>query len=88
MSLPRPREVAAACAKVPVAPENFRFESSYLLSFFWRRWFSPDRAGFGLMSLPRPRVPHISPSFGEMWEVAAAGAKAAVAPENFRIESS
>jgi hypothetical protein len=33
------------------------------------------------------RVPHISPSFGEMWELADAGARVAVVPEHFSVES-
>ena len=35
-----------------------------------------------------PRVPHISPGFGEMWELTNAGAREPVAPENFPSESS
>jgi hypothetical protein len=35
-----------------------------------------------------PRVPHISPDFGEMWERVDAGAKGPVAPKNFEVESS
>jgi hypothetical protein len=34
------------------------------------------------------RVPHISPSFGEMWELPNAGAKVPAAPKNFRVDSS
>jgi hypothetical protein len=34
------------------------------------------------------RVPHISPGFGEMWELANAGVRVPVAHEEFRSESS
>jgi hypothetical protein len=37
--------------------------------------------------LKRPRVPHISPSFGEVWEFPNAGARVPVVPESFRAES-
>src|ERR1700679_859775 len=40
------------------------------------------------LSLPRMRVPHISPSFGEMWIFTHAGARVPVEPEKFRFESS
>jgi hypothetical protein len=33
-----------------------------------------------------PRVPHISPSFGEMWELANAGARVPIAPRIFGAE--
>jgi hypothetical protein len=33
-----------------------------------------------------PRVPHISPAFGEMWELTNAGARVPVAREKFRFE--
>ncbi len=33
-------------------------------------------------------VPHISPSFGEMWEFTHAGARVPVEPEKFRFKSS
>jgi hypothetical protein len=33
-------------------------------------------------------VPHISPSFGEMWELTNAGARVSIASENFRSEIS
>jgi hypothetical protein len=42
----------------------------------------------GIFHFNRPRVPHISPSFGEMWELTGAGARMPVVPENFRFESS
>jgi hypothetical protein len=35
-----------------------------------------------------PRVPHISPDFGEMWESTDAGARVPVVPEDFRSERS
>src|ERR1700678_2171605 len=41
-----------------------------------------------LFLYPRTRVPHISPGFGEMWEITDAGARVPVLPENFRSESS
>jgi hypothetical protein len=33
-------------------------------------------------------VPHISPGFGEMWELTDAGTRVPIAPENFRFQSS
>jgi hypothetical protein len=32
-----------------------------------------------------PRVPHISPDFGEMWELTEAGARVPVAPGKFSV---
>jgi hypothetical protein len=49
---------------------------------------NPDPFQASLFIGHEPRVPHISPSFGEMWELTDAGASVLAPPENFQFESS
>jgi hypothetical protein len=49
---------------------------------------SLSKHALGMFSHHEPRVPHIWPGFGQMWELADAGARVPVAPEKFPFESS
>src|ERR1700722_3898304 len=44
------------------------------------------RSTVGNVPLPRPRVPHIWPGFGQMWEGTNARATAPIFPEDFQGE--
>jgi hypothetical protein len=44
-----------------------------------RLWVAPHKGA--------PRVPHIRPDFGQMWEKATVGARLPIVPENFRFKA-